>query len=113
MRWLHSRWYLFGLLPIALALTDIGHGERPALHMFGRELIAALTNDALLVLRQHGHQYELGSLAPHHRRVPKEISCRPHCRLTLEGGIEFAYHDRLGELTQSCRTADVIVIPFC
>ena len=107
-----TAWRLFGLLPIALALTGIGQGERPALHMFGRELIAARTDDALLVLRQRGHQYELDRLARHHGLVPKEISCRPHCRLTLKGGIEFAYHDRLGGLTQSCRSADVIVMPF-
>ena len=98
--------------PIVLALTGIGQGERPALHMFGRELIAARTDDAFLVLRQRGHQYELDRLARHHGLVPKEISCRPHCRLTLKGGIEFAYHDRLGGLTQSCRTVDVIVMPF-
>ncbi|CAI8229535.1 MAG: ComE operon protein 3 [Alphaproteobacteria bacterium] len=109
---LNSRWRLFGLLPITLALTGIGQGERPALHMFGRKLIAARTDDALLVLRQRGHQYELDRLARHHGLVPKEISCRPHCRLTLKGGIEFAYHDRLGGLTQSCRSADVIVMPF-
>jgi hypothetical protein len=107
-----TRWRLLGLLPIALALTGIGQGERPVLHMFGRDLIAVRTDDELLVLRRRGHQYELDRLARHHGVAVREINCRPNCRLTLKGGIEFAYHDRLGGLTQSCRAADVIVMPF-
>ena len=86
--------------------------KRPVLHMFGRDLIVARMDDELLVLRRRGHQYELDRLARHHGVAVREISCRPHCRLTLTGGIEFAYHDRLSGLTQSCRTADVIVMPF-
>ena len=92
--------------------NGIGQGERPVLHMFGRDLIAVRADDELLVLRRRGHQYELDRLARHHGVVAREISCRPHCRLMLKGGIEFAYHDRLGGLTQSCRSADVIVMPF-
>ena len=86
-------WRLLGLLPIALALTGIGQGSSQ--HMFGRDLIVARTDDELLVLRRRGHQYELDRLARHHGVAVREISCRPHCRLTLKGGIEFAYHDRL------------------
>ena len=89
-----------------------GQGDRPVLHMFGRDLIAARTVDEIVVLRQRGHQYELDRLARHHGVAVREISCRPHCRLTLKGGIEFVYHDRLSGLTQSCRTVDVIVMPF-
>ena len=77
-----------------------------------RSHMQARTADEIVVLRQRGHQYELDRLARHHGVAVREISCRPHCRLTLKGGIEFAYHDRLGGLTQSCRTVDVIVMPF-
>ena len=70
------------------------------------------TVDEIVVLRQRGHQYELDRLARHHGVAVREFSCRPHCRLTLKGGIEFVYHDRLSGLTQSCRTVDVIVMPF-
>jgi hypothetical protein len=108
----HSRWRLLGLLPIALALTGIGQGERPVLHMFGRDLIAVRTDDELLVLRRRGHQYELDRLARHHGVAVREMNCRPNCRLPLKGDIKFAYHDRLGGLTQSCRAVDVIVMPF-
>ena len=59
-----------------------------------------------------GHQYELDRLARHQGVAVREISCRPQCRFMLKGGIEFACHDRLGGLTQSCRTVDVIVILF-
>jgi len=86
---------LSGDLQFCAGRNGIGQGERPVLHMFGRDLIAVRADDELLVLRRRGHQYELDRLARHHGVAVREISCRPHCRLTLKGGIEFAYHDRL------------------
>ena len=77
--------------------------KRPTVRLY-------LTRAALVLL--FASLDELDRLARHHGVAVREISCRPHCRLTLKGGIEFAYHDRLGGLTQSCRTVDVIVMPF-
>ena len=67
-----TRSRLIGLLPIIIALSGIGQAGRPALHMFGRDLIVVRTADAkLVVLRQRGKQYELDRLARHHGLVPK------------------------------------------
>ncbi|MCH1486521.1 MAG: ComEC/Rec2 family competence protein, partial [Alphaproteobacteria bacterium] len=107
------RWRLIGLLHIIIALSGIGQAGRPALHMFGRELIVVRTADAkLVVLRQRGKQYELDRLARHHGLVPETLSCRPSCRLVLQDGVTLAYHDRSVGLSKSCREVDVIVMPF-
>ena len=91
-------------------------GTRP--HAFtsgaiGRDLIVARSaNGALSVLRQRGRQYELDRLARHHGITPTVMACRPHCHLVLQGGLVLAYHDRRRGLTQSCREADIIIMPF-
>ena len=101
------------MLPIIIALSGVGQAARPALHMFGRDLIVAHTGDTqLLVLRQRGKQYELDRLARHHGRAPETLSCRPFCRLVLQGGVRLAYHDRSAGLSKSCREVDVIIMPF-
>lgn len=108
-----TRWRLIGVLPIIIALSGVGQAARPALHMFGRDLIVAHTGDTqLLVLRQRGKQYELDRLARHHGRAPETLSCRPFCRLVLQGGVRLAYHDRSAGLSKSCREVDVIIMPF-
>lgn len=108
-----TRWRLIGLLPIIIALSGIGQAGRPALHMFGRDLIVVRTADAkLVVLRQRGKQYELDRLARHHGLVPETLSCRPSCRLVLQDDVTFAYHDRSVGLSKSCREVDVIAMPF-
>lgn len=108
-----TRWRLIGLLPIIIALSGIGQAGRPALHMFGRDLIVVRTADAkLVVLRQRGKQYELDRLARHHGLAPETLSCRPSCRLVLQDDVTFAYHDRSVGLSKSCREVDVIVMPF-
>jgi competence protein ComEC len=108
-----NRWRFIGALPILIALFGVGQGARPALHMFGPDLIVARTAEAeLFVLRQRGKQYELDRLARHHGLTQETLSCRPSCRLVLQDGVQLAYHDRSAGLTKSCREADVIIMPF-
>jgi competence protein ComEC len=108
-----TRWRLLGLVPIIVAMGGVGQGEKPALHMFGRDLIVARTADhRLVVLRQRGKNYELDRLARHHGLTPEVLSCRPVCRLTLENNLRLAYHDRSAGLSKSCREMDMIIMPF-
>ncbi len=108
-----TRWRLIGLAPLLVAFLGIGQGERPVLHMFGRDLIAVRgSDDALLVLRRNGHRYELDRLARYHGVTPEAPACPSVCRVWLKGGVRLAYHNRPIGLTQSCRNVDVVVMPF-